>query len=289
MFFRVDSEEATLRNSILSSTPNPEFDSSQSPLDPQLVPLAAPPAVSGENPPWTGWDVAQIVVLTIGSVFVLVLATALAAHRLFYPHVPFLDVAAYPLVTLLAQFLAYLVVLAFMYFVVAHNPQEKFFRALRWNWPRNWSVYLLAGVALSLGLQLFAHLLPMPKELPVDRFFQTTQQAWLFSIFGVTFAPLMEELFFRGFLYPVLARRTGTAAAVLITSLAFSLIHASQLGRAWAPVLVIFLVGLVLTVTRAVTKSVAAGLLIHIAYNGTLTFLMFVGTQGFRHMEKLSQ
>ena len=272
----------------MSLPPNPGFDASPPLLDPQIPP-PPPAAVPDENPPWTGWDVAQIVVLTIGSVFVLVLATAFAAHRLFYPRAPFMDVAAYPLVALSAQLLAYLVVLVFMYFVVARDPGEKFFRALRWNWPRNWSVYVMAGVALAIGLQLFAHFLPMPKDLPVDRYFQTTRQAWVFSIFGVTFAPLMEELFFRGFLYPVLARRMGTVAAVVVTAMAFSLIHASQLGRAWAPVLVIFIVGLVLTITRAVTKSVAAGLLIHAAYNGTLTLAMFVGTHGFRNMERLTQ
>jgi hypothetical protein len=49
------------------------------------------------------------------------------------------------------------------------------------------------------------------------------------------------------------------------------------------------MVGLTLTITRAVTKSVAAGFLIHMAYNGTLSILLFVGTDGFRHLERLNQ
>ena len=57
----------------------------------------------------------------------------------------------------------------------------------------------------------------------------------------------------------------------------------------WGPVLVIFLVGTVLTMVRAYKNSVAAGLLVHVAYNGTLSVLMFVGTDGFRHLEKLNQ
>jgi len=233
--------------------------------------------------------VAQIVVLTLASIFIFLLLTAMAAKRLLYPRVAFVDVAGYPLVAVVAQLLAYLVVLAFMFLIVARDTQEKFSQALRWNWPSSWALYLLGGVALSLGLQLFAHFLPMPKELPMDRFFQTPREAWALSLFGVTIAPLMEELFFRGFLYPVLARRMGVVGAVILTSVGFSLIHAEQLGRAWAPVLVILIVGLALTITRAVTKSVAAGLLIHIAYNGTISFLMFVGTSGFRHLEKMSQ
>ncbi len=112
--------------------------------------------------------------------------------------------------------------------------------------------------------------LPMPKEVPIDRFFRTAQEAWVLSLFGYL-RSLMEELFFRGFLYPVLVRRFGTATAVLLTSAGFGLIHAPQLGRAWGPVLVIFLVGLALTIARAATKSVAPGFLIHVAYNSTLS------------------
>jgi membrane protease YdiL (CAAX protease family) len=61
------------------------------------------------------------------------------------------------------------------------------------------------------------------------------------------------------------------------------------LGFAWGPLLVIFLVGLALTVTRAATKSVAPGFLIHVAYNSTISVLLFAGTDGFRHLERLSQ
>jgi hypothetical protein len=44
-----------------------------------------------------------------------------------------------------------------------------------------------------------------------------------------------------------------------------------------------------LTITRAATKSVGASLLMHMAYNGTLSVLLFIGTDGFRHLERLNQ
>ena len=56
-----------------------------------------------------------------------------------------------------------------------------------------------------------------------------------------------------------------------------------------AVILVIFLVGLVLTIVRAQKDSVAASLLMHVAYNGTLSSLMFIATDGFRHLERLNQ
>jgi len=233
--------------------------------------------------------VLQIVLLAIVSVFVFVSLVGVAAHRLLYPKVPILEVMMYPLVSVLGQVFAYLLVLGFMVSIVKRVPGQDFWQAIRWNWPKNWSAYLLAGVALSFALQGIAHFLPIPKELPMDRFFRTPGEAWALSLFGVTLAPLLEELFFRGFLYPVLVRRCGVAIGVLATAAGFSLIHAPQLGRAWGPVLVIFVVGLALTITRAVTKSVAASLLMHMAYNGTLSILLFVGTDGFRHLERLNQ
>jgi membrane protease YdiL (CAAX protease family) len=245
--------------------------------------------IPSENPVWGGWDVLQIVLLTVVSVFVFLSLIGVAAHRLLYPKVPILEVMLYPLVAVLGQAFAYLLVLGFMVSIVKRVPGQDFWLAIRWNWPKNWSTYLMAGVVLSFSLQGVAHFLPIPKELPMDRFFRTPGEAWALSLFGVTLAPLLEELFFRGFLYPVLVRRLGVATAVLATAAGFSLIHAPQLGRAWGPVLVIFLVGLALTITRAVTKSVAPGLIMHMAYNGTLSVLLFLGTDGFRHLERLNQ
>jgi len=233
--------------------------------------------------------VLQIAVLTFVSIAVFLLATAVAAQRLLYPKQAVVDVAQYPLVTVVAQLLAYLLVLGFMVSLGKRTPGQQFWHSVRWNWPKSWSGYLVAGVVLSVGLQGFAHLLPMPKELPIDRFFRTSSEAWILSLFGMTLAPLMEELFFRGFLYPVLARRLGVGVAVVLTAVGFSLVHAPQLGRAWGPVLVIFAVGLALTITRAVTKSVAPGFLMHVAYNSTISVFIFVATNGFQHLEKLNQ
>ena len=250
---------------------------------------SSPSNVISENPSWNEWDVLQIAILTIVSIVAFLLLIAFAAHRLLYPRSTIFEVAGYPWVTVLAQLIAYIVVLLFMVSLIKRAPGQSFRQAIRWNWPQSWSAYLFGGVILALALQGLAHFLPMPKELPIDRFFRTPREAWALSLFGVTLAPLLEEFFFRGFLYPVLVRRLGVVFGILLTAASFGLIHAPQLGRAWAPVLVVFLVGLALTIARAVTKSVAASLLMHIAYNGTISALIFVVTDGFRHLDKLSQ
>jgi membrane protease YdiL (CAAX protease family) len=260
---------------------------SSSPGFPLAIPLAdaQPP-----DPVWNGWDVLRLTFFTIVALFVGVFTVLLIARWSLFPRLHLAEIARIPLVVIAGQSLAYLLIFAYMYVLVTRERgRPDFLTAIHWNWPTNVAVYLVAGFILSIALQLVAHFLPIPKELPIDSFFRTPAEAWALGILAVTLAPLMEELFFRGFLYPVLARRLGVSFAIFITAVGFAAMHGAQLMFSWGPVLVIFLVGLVLTMVRAKTNSVAAGVIIHMAYNGTITVAMFAATDGFRHLEKLNQ
>jgi uncharacterized protein len=242
------------------------------------------------DPAWNGWDVLRLTLLTIVALFAGVFAALLIARWRLYPHMPLGQIARIPLVAVAGQALAYLFILAYMYVLVTRERRRPdFLSAIHWNWPSNIAGYVLMGFTLSLALQALAHLLPVPKELPIDNFFRTPAEAWALGILSITLAPLMEELFFRGFLYPVLARGIGVPFAIFLTALGFALLHGAQLSFSWGPVLVIFLVGLVLTIVRARKNSVAASVVLHMAYNGTITVAMFAATDGFRHLEKLNQ
>ncbi|MGH9520086.1 MAG: lysostaphin resistance A-like protein [Terriglobales bacterium] len=71
--------------------------------------------------------------------------------------------------------------------------------------------------------------------------------------------------------------------AILLTGFLFGMLHAAQLGWAWAAVLILVLVGIILTWVRAATGSLMASWLFHCAYNGTLFAAQWYVTQGFRH------
>jgi len=242
---------------------------------------------SSESPVWNGWDVLRIALVTLGTIFFSILGLTFAAQKLLFKNQSFTEIGKMPLLSVLAQGIAYTIVLIYMIVLVVAVYHQNFESAVRWNWPRRWPAFVFGGALLAFALQGFAHFLPIPTDMPIDEFFTTPAEAWSLTIFGITLAPLIEELFFRGFLYPVLARRLGVFLAVILTAAGFGLIHAPQLGRAWGPVLVIFLVGVALTVTRAITKSVAAGILIHVGYNGALSALLFWASDGFRHLERL--
>lgn len=273
----------------MASPPNPFDQLPPEESQPQVV-YPPPPGLrpSGEDPPWTGWDVVGIVGITIVSIVVLPSLIIWGAHALVYPKLGWLQIARIPEVILIAQVFMYVVVLAAMVQILK-SRSGAFWRTVKWNWPRyRWLGFLLVGMVLYFVLAGLGNLVPIPKHLPIDKFFETARQATILSLIAVTLAPLMEELFFRGFLYPVLARRLGVTASVILTAGAFAILHGAQLKYSWA-VLIIFFVGLALTIVRAVTKSVAASFLVHVGYNGTLSVLMFVVTGGFKHLEKLNQ
>ena len=261
-----------------------------------VPPAPVPQSDNTENPPWSGWDLVYIVLVMVGMVVLSLWVVAYIARRVAYPHLPLFTIMNFPMVAFSSQMLAYVVVLGFMFTTATAHTQKGFRAAVSWNWPQRWPIYLLVGIGFCVGLQLLARFLPMPKKIPMETFFETPFRAWAIALFGMSFIPLMEELVFRGFLYPVLARRVGVAVAVVLTSLSFTAIHMPQLAdphmplaTSWGAVLIILIIGFALTIIRAATRSVAAGVLVHMGYNGFTSLLAIIATGGFRHLEKLTQ
>ena len=283
----------------MSSSDSPQFappplnSEPQTPVqlvaDPLPLPALQPESPApraGENPVWNGWDVLQIAGLTLATLFLVQLLIVLGARQFAYPHESWMEVAQKPALALLAELLTYVAVALYMILLVEGKYHSRFWQAIRWNWPGVAGISLLGVGVLMLGFDLLGRFLPMPTNTPFDQFFARPSDAYLTVAFAVSLGPLMEELFFRGFLYPVVARRLGVVWGILLTALPFALIHMAQYGYAWGAVLIIFLVGVVLTAVRAKTKSVASSFLAHVGYNGTLMVLAALQTDGFRHMEK---
>ena len=268
--------------------PNGETQLSAPPITYSLPPVDAsklPAPRAGENPVWCGWDVLIIAVLTLGILFAVQLVTVVIARHFAYPHRSWIEVAQKPVLALLAEFVAYIVVGLYMILLLEGKYHARFWSAIRWNWPGLAGLSLVGVGVLMLGFDALGRFLPMPKTTPFDQFFERPMDAYLTVAFAITLGPLMEEIFFRGFLYPVIARRLGIVWGIILTALPFGLMHYAQY-RSWSAVLIIILVGVVLTTVRAVTKSVASSFLAHVGYNATLMVLTAVATDGFRHMEK---
>ncbi|MBV8817146.1 MAG: CPBP family intramembrane metalloprotease [Acidobacteriaceae bacterium] len=100
----------------------------------------------------------------------------------------------------------------------------------------------------------------------------------LLCIFVAGLGPLCEELAFRGFLMPLLARTFGLVTGILGTALLFGLLHAPEYDYSWRHVILITTAGAVFGWVRARTDSTAASTFLHSTFN--LTQLVGFFAQG---------
>ncbi len=307
---------------ILSSSYNPAGPPPEPPAPPSPDPVAEiEPYARPRRIPNFGHTVlfflVAIIVLLITSVSAFALVMGL---HLLGPETPD-QLLREPRLLIPSMAAGYLIAGAILWAIFTYLWQEPFPQALHWNFSvvrRRWVPLLAGGVVLSLAVQFLSNFLPIPKTLPIDDFFRTPADVWMVALFGTLLAPVCEELAFRGFLLPSLASawdwlrelkrpsdvppaasdrgaqhdpRWSIAALLFsctVTSIAFALVHADQLAHAWAPLAVLFGVSLVLCAVRLWTHSLAASTLIHATYNGTIFTILFFGTGGFRHLDKIT-
>ena len=100
---------------------------------------------------------------------------------------------------------------------------------------------------------------------------------------GVSFERVLTEDTVRNELSPF-----GIPVSIVLTTIPFTLLHAQQVSDSWGPLLLIGLVSVVLCIVRLALNSVAAGAVVHAAYNFTLFAGVLYQTGGFRHLDKLS-
>lgn len=213
----------------------------------------------------------------------------------------------------LAQALSYVLTLVASWWLFPKLWQRTFLQGIEWNAlaaRRWWYWILLGGVATSALAQFSLRFVTEPKNSPMDQLLRSTSGAWWMTAFGVLLAPLTEEIAFRGFLLPALAtaydwlamERTPTGLqkwqnsalhsgpalifATIFSSMPFALLHAGQLQHAWGALGILYGVSLVLSVVRIRTHSVASSVLMHATYNLTVFVVLFIGTDGYRHMDK---
>ena len=149
------------------------------------------------------------------------------------------------------------------------------------RWSRDYSVSNGTLIVLGMGLAFFVMVVSSvfpPSSPPIQRLLNTPEAIAIFAVFGIAFAPLLEELMFRGFLFRVLEQLLGGSIAVRVTAVVFALLHVPQLWGSWAGMLVIFAVGCILSVLRQRTASLIPSVIVHMAYNGMLFVAFALGT-----------
>lgn len=242
-----------------------------SPVEPVVEPAPLPRS----EPFWDYTDLMLVIGFIVASIAILVFAAGVlvaVVPRLREDPGPLLlplQIALYAFV-----YLALRVTLSMRY----HQPV---FRSLGWR-PSNLNpgIAMVGGAILAFAVSLVASVLHTPKvPSPIDQFVKTPLDLVLFAILAVTVAPLFEELFFRGFLQPLLSRSFGVAAGVVLTAIIFGSLHAPEYSWAWQYALAVSLAGVVFGWVRERTKSIIPSTIMHGCYNGVFVIALLVSKE----------
>jgi membrane protease YdiL (CAAX protease family) len=171
--------------------------------------------------------------------------------------------------TLLFQCLLYAILLGAMYLLIAVRYRQPFWRSLGWTIPRFGFVEcIVGGPLLALGTSLLGAAFKAPQvKDPIGNLITSRFSLAIVMLFLVVLGPVFEELVFRGFLYPLLAKSLGAAAGIVLTTIPFALLHGAQNQWAWQQITMIGIAGAVFGYARYRTGSTAASTMLHCGFN----------------------
>jgi uncharacterized protein len=260
------------------------------------------PSPSGTEPPpetrpdrrvpWTFHDLVLFVLFAILALIVLSFlsfATFAALGPVFGWRTSAAAMSRNVFLALGAQFVFYLFIFAYIYVLVVHRYHFKFWRGIQWGpvASRQALHFVAGGLLMTVAVQLAPTVLPDKTNFPLEHLFSSPASAYATAIFAVVIAPFMEELVFRGFMFSVFEIRVGLPFAIVVTAILFAGMHAYEYNGAWNHLLLIFIVGLVLSVTRGLTHKLAPSVILHTTYNACLMIGLFVATSHFRVMQSV--
>ncbi|MBT7736955.1 CPBP family intramembrane metalloprotease [Candidatus Peregrinibacteria bacterium] len=108
------------------------------------------------------------------------------------------------------------------------------------------------------------------QENIIPFFGESTSSIIVAGIVAIALAPVVEEIFFRGFLLRSLSNQWGTLAGNLITAGIFALFHMQ-----WQNIIPIFILGIIINSITIRSKSIIPSIAFH-AFNNAIAFILSV-------------
>src|SRR5687767_3556792 len=106
------------------------------------------------------------------------------------------------------------------------------------------------------------------------RFMELLESPGWFFLVGIVFAPFVEEIFFRGFLFQGFRQKYGWVSAVLLSSAIFAAAHLDL-----ASLIPTFILGLLLAFLFHRSNSIWPGIILHFLVNGFSLCAVFALTR----------
>ena len=248
-------------------------------------------------------------VLAVSFIFMTSFVVLIATHS-YTPQAAM----QHPVALVMSLIVAYALTFAVAIPVFPLLWSRPFFDGISWVWRAaqlRWWKLVLLGCALAVIAEAIEAVLKTSTKTDLTELLKSPAAGWLTVVFGTLVAPVCEEIAFRGFLLPALATaydwlsldRTpaglhrwqsssantqgGLIFGAVLSSVAFTSIHGGQLHWAGGPLVILFVMSMVFSAVRVVTRSVAASTIVHIAYDGLLLLQVVIVTHGFHNLSKL--
>lgn len=167
------------------------------------------------------------------------------------------------LVMQLAGFLA-------AWLVITKIRRRPFWRSLGWGWiPQFKLVHAIALAFLMIGVAILSERALPHQQTDLEKILKMGMAVRvMLAALAVVTAPLIEEIVYRGVIFSSVEGLMGKAAAVIIVTLIFALVHVPQYWGSIASIAAIFSLSLVLTLLRAWTGKLLPCYATHLVYNG---------------------
>jgi membrane protease YdiL (CAAX protease family) len=253
---------------------------SYGPIDGAEADLPASVEPDPDNPPWNVWTA---ILTWVGSVLLLFAMSAVSLVFIIiyfsskYGGVPqeqlrqllVTDKVAV-LLQVIAVIPAHLLTLGAAWAVVTNFGKRPFWQTLGWRWNRGLGFWTSCATAVSL--LIFGGLLTKyygGEPTDIDQIINnSTASRFVLAFLATATAPIVEEVIYRGILYPALQRAIGVAWAVVGVTLLFASVHVVQYYNNISVIAAIGVLSLTLTLVRAYTKSLLPCFIIHLVFNG---------------------
>ena len=220
-------------------------------------------------PPWGLYAVFVV----LAAAYVLVPLIVVNGLRIAFPFIKSIEEFAWMQSVTMLSCLALFTFMSFYYRV-----DVLYFLGLRPERPANYYLWqsLMAFLALSVIIVLFT--------LSANHFGLKSQQAaaplqgnelYLYIIFAVMMAPVLEEIIFRGMIQAAFLKYVSPLWTVLLTCILFTVVHGTDWNKPLA-LIYIFLSGLVLGIWRQRTGSLIPGMVAHFGNNLMASVLLLM-------------
>lgn len=135
------------------------------------------------------------------------------------------------------------------------------------------TVPVLMAVVISTAIIVTVFKYTPPQQAVVQLFMKEENVRFLIftSFFASIAGPIIEELFFRGFMYNALKKKMPVLWAMVLSAAAFAVLHAHAVG--FLPILVI---GMLLAYLYEKTGTIVSSVTVHILHNMSMVGFVFL-------------